>query len=171
MAVLEFLKYPNPFLKKRALPVETVDGDIKGLIANMVDTMYAAKGIGLAANQVGIDKRVVVLDVPDEENYQRGKNLIALINPEIVSSSGETTYEEGCLSIPGFTAEVRRFSQVKVKGLKGDGNPVEIEAEGLLAITLQHEIDHLNGILFIDRLSRIKRDIIKRKMKKVISGQ
>lgn len=166
MAVLEILKYPDPLLKKKALPVGTIDEGVEGLINNMVETMYAAKGIGLAANQVGVDKRIIVLDVPEENGS--GKNLIVLINPEIVVSEGKTTYEEGCLSLPGFTAEVKRFLKVRVRGLDRWGKDVEIDGEGLLAIALQHEIDHLEGILFIDRLSRLKRDIIKRKIAKTL---
>lgn len=186
MSVLEILKYPDPLLKKKALPVGIIDEGIEGLINSMVETMYAAKGIGLAANQVGVDKRVIVLDIPEEEgsggkrssivcgqshnriNQGSGKNLIVLINPEIVASEGKTTYEEGCLSLPGFTAEVKRFLKVRVRGLDRWGKDVEIEGEGLLAIALQHEIDHLEGILFIDRLSRLKRDIIKRKIAKTL---
>lgn len=166
MSVLEILKYPDPLLKKKALPVGTIDEGIEDLINNMVETMYAAKGIGLAANQVGVDKRVIVLDVPEEEGS--GRNLIVLINPEIVIAEGKTTYEEGCLSLPGFTAEVKRFLKVRVRGLDRWGKDVEIEGGGLLAIALQHEIDHLEGILFIDRLSRLKRDIIKRRIAKTL---
>jgi len=180
MSVLDILKYPDPLLKKRALPVGAIDEGIEDLINNMVETMYAARGIGLAANQVGVDKRVIVLDVPEEGGsgvnlparqaggQGSGKNLIVLINPQIVASEGKTTYEEGCLSLPGFTAEVKRFSKVRVRGVDRGGKDVEIEGEGLLAIALQHEIDHLEGILFIDRLSRLKRDIIKRKIAKTL---
>jgi peptide deformylase len=139
----------------------------------MVETMYYARGIGLASVQVGDTRRVVVLDVPDEDEKDRtkGKNLIALVNPEIVLVEGETTYEEGCLSLPGITADVDRAAKVKVQALDRDGNPFEIEAEGLLAIALQHEIDHLNGIIFIDRLSRLKRELVKRKYKKSLETE
>mgnify|MGYP001614474977 CR=1 FL=1 len=166
MFILDILKYPDPLLKTKAKPVTKVDDETKKLIGDMIETMYAARGIGLAATQVGMNKRVAVLDVPDCEDYQKGKNLLAIINPEIVSYEGEIKYEEGCLSIPGFTAEVKRFSSVVVTALDKDGNALEIDAEGLLAIALQHEIDHLNGMLFIDRLSKLKREMIKRKIKK-----
>lgn len=168
MALLEILKYPDPFLKTRASKVASVDSSVKKLISDMVETMYHAKGIGLAAVQVGVDKRVVVLDVPDDDDRERhkGKNLVTLVNPEITSSAGETKYEEGCLSVPGITADVIRASEVTVKALDGEGKPVEINATGLFAIALQHELDHLDGVLFIDRLSRLKREMIKRKLKK-----
>ena len=166
--ILEIIRYPDPFLKTHASRVEAVDESVRTLIDNMVETMYYARGIGLASVQVGDTRRVVVLDVPDEDEKDRtkGKNLIALVNPEIVLVEGETTYEEGCLSLPGITADVDRAAKVKVQALDRDGNPFEIEAEGLLAIALQHEIDHLNGIIFIDRLSRLKRELVKRKYKK-----
>lgn len=166
MSVLNILKYPDPFLKTKTKPVSKIDADIKRLISDMAETMYFAKGIGLAATQVGVDKRVMVLDIPKDEGYKRGENLIVLINTEITEYEREIKYEEGCLSIPGFTAEIKRFANIAVKGLNQDGNDVEMKAEGLLAIAIQHEIDHLDGLLFIDRLSKLKRDIIKRKIKK-----
>ena len=171
MSVLEIIKYPDPFLKTKAKPVLRIDEEIKRLISDMIDTMYFAKGIGLAATQVGLNKRIAVLDVPEGENYRKGKNLIAVINPEITAHEGEVKYEEGCLSVPGFTAEVKRFAKVTVRGLDRAGDYMEIKAEGLFAIALQHEIDHLNGLLFIDRLSKIKRDIIKRKIRKAIEDE
>ncbi len=173
MSLLTILKFPDPFLKTKAEPVEKVDAEIGKLISDMIDTMYGARGIGLAAVQVGVAKRVVVLDVPDddEEKRERGRNLMALINPEIISSEGEMVYEEGCLSVPGFTADVTRAEKVVVKALDREGRPVELEAEGLPAIAIQHEIDHLDGTLFIDRLSRIKREIIKRKIKKALEAE
>jgi len=168
MAIREVLAYPEPVLAEKAEPVEEVDSGIKELIADMIETMYGARGIGLAANQVGVAKRVIVLDVPDfdDEESARGDNLVALVNPEIKEAGGTTKYEEGCLSVPGVTADVVRSERVTVAGLDGEGNPVEINAEGLFAIALQHEIDHLDGVLFIDRLSRLKRDLIKRKLRK-----
>lgn len=177
MSILNILKYPDPFLQTKAKPVSKVDEEIKRLITDMTETMYFAKGIGLAATQVGVHKRVAVLDVPKDhtkhegEIFKRGENLIALINPAITAHEGETKYEEGCLSIPGFTADVKRFLKVAVKALNKDGTEMEIHADGLLAIALQHEIDHLDGILFIDRLSKLKRDIIKRKIKKAIESE
>ncbi len=172
MALLGILKYPDPFLKTMAKPVESVDAGVRALIGDMTETMYAARGIGLAATQVGVDKRVVVLDVPgDEERRERGKNLIALVNPEIIEASGSIKYEEGCLSVPGINADVERAARVRVRALNGEGAAIDIEAEGLFAIAIQHEIDHIDGILFIDRLSRLKRDIIKRKLKKALEAE
>lgn len=169
MALMEILKYPDPFLKEKATPVEKIDDEIRKLITGMVETMYRAKGIGLAAPQVGSGKRVIVLDVPDDsDRREQGKNLMALVNPEITGSEGKTKYEEGCLSLPGMTADVERYAKVTVRAMDAEGNISVIEAEGLLAIALQHEIDHLDGILFIDRLSRLKREIIKRKYKKAM---
>ncbi len=171
MAILNILKYPDPFLKTKAGHVSSVDASVKALIRDMSETMYIAKGIGLAATQVAVAKRVIVLDVPpdgDMENLEksRGKNLIALVNPEITASAGTQEYDEGCLSLPGITAYVKRAVEVTVKGLDREGKLVELDATGLLAVALQHEIDHLDGILFIDRLSSLKRGIIKRRLKK-----
>jgi len=173
MNILEILKYPDPFLKTTASEVETVDESIKTLIDDMIETMYHARGIGLAAVQVGVGKRVVVLDVPDEdvEERQKGKNLLALVNPRIVRAEGETKYEEGCLSVPGITADVVRASEVTVEALDRQGQPATIEATGLFAIALQHELDHLDGVLFIDRLSRLKKEIVKRKLKKAFEAE
>lgn len=181
MPLLNILKYPDPFLKTKAEQVNAVDDAVKALIKNMIETMYAERGIGLAATQVGSSKRVIVLDVPDpvnketestvegkERRPQRGKNLVALVNPVITSLSGETTYEEGCLSVPGVTADVDRAATIKVKALDREGKPFELCADGLFAIALQHEIDHLDGILFIDRLSRLKRSLIIRRYKKAM---
>lgn len=171
--ILEIIKYPDPFLKTHAARVESVDDSVRKLIDDMIETMYYARGIGLASVQVGDTRRVVVLDVPDEDEKERakGRNLMALVNPEIVSAEGETFYEEGCLSVPGVTADVERAARVKVKALDRDGKPFEIEAEGLLAIALQHELDHLNGVLFIDRLSRLKRELVKRRYKKSLETE
>jgi len=179
MAILDILKYPDPFLKTKTEPVEKIDDSIRALISDMTETMYRARGIGLAAVQVGVARRVALLDVPqedarDEEGNRRlvrGKNLIAVINPEIVWTEGTTKYEEGCLSVPGLTADVQRALRVRVKALDRDGNPFEINAEGLLAIALQHEIDHLDGLLFIDRLSRLKRELIKKKIMKALESE
>ncbi len=174
MALLGILKYPDPFLKTKAKKVDSIDAGIKALIRDMTETMYQARGVGLAATQVGVDKRVVVLDVPQEsdgERKERGKNLRALINPEIIGSSGSTKFEEGCLSIPGINADVVRASHLLVMALDKEGKAIEFEADGLLAIAVQHEIDHIDGILFIDRLSRLKRDLIKRKIKKALKAE
>lgn len=170
--ILNIIKYPDPFLKTKAAPVEAVDDSVRQLIDDMIETMYLARGIGLASVQVGDPRRVIVLDVPGEEDEERikGKNLISLVNPEIISAEGETVYEEGCLSLPGINADVERAAKLRVKALDRDGNPIEIEAGGLLAVALQHEIDHINGILFIDRLSRLKRELMKRKYMKALQA-
>ena len=165
MAILEILKYPDPRLCRIARPVENITDDIVQLINDMVETMYAAPGVGLAANQVGALHRIVVLDI-DHENPQ--KKVYKLINPSIVRSEGEILWEEGCLSVVDFTAEVRRAARVEVAALDDHGKETEIEAEGLLAVALQHEIDHLDGKLFIDRISRLKRDLYTRKRKKML---
>ena len=165
MAILEILKYPNPRLKKASRPVENINEDIIRLIHDMVETMYAVPGVGLAAPQVGVLQRVIVLDIdPDHP----GKSLIKLINPEIRRAEGEVTWEEGCLSVVDFTAEVRRAAQVEVVGLNEKERETKIEGEGLLAVALQHEIDHLDGKLFIDRISRLKRDLYTRRLKKTL---
>lgn len=171
--ILDIVKYPDPFLKTTATPVETVDDSVRKLIDDMIETMYHARGIGLASVQVGDARRVIVLDVPDEDENERvkGKNLMAFVNPEIIWSEGETIFEEGCLSVPGVNADVERAARLRLKAMDRDGNPVELEAEGLLAIALQHEIDHINGILFIDRLSRLKRELIKRKYMKALQSE
>lgn len=183
MAILGILKFPDPILKTKAAPVAVIDEGIKTLINDMVETMYAARGIGLASVQVGVAKRVIVLDVPDEpleegpseeespKARQKGKNLVALINPEILESEGSITYEEGCLSVPGITADVHRASRVRIKALDKEDKGLDFWAEGLYAIALQHEIDHIDGILFIDRLSRLKREMIKRRLKKALEEQ
>lgn len=165
MAILEILKYPDPRLSRIAQPVENISGAIVRLVSDMLETMYAAPGVGLAANQVGALHRIIVLDI-DHENPQ--KNVYKLINPTIVRSEGEILWEEGCLSVVDFTAEVRRAAQVKVVALDENEKEVSIEAEGLLAVALQHEIDHLDGKLFIDRISRLKRDLYTRKRKKML---
>ncbi len=157
--------YPAPVLRRIAEPVSDIDEETLELINRMADTMYAAPGIGLAANQVGVLKRVVVYDLSTREH---GRDLKVLINPEIVSAEGETSYEESCLSVIDYAAEVDRSANVKVRGVDRDGNPVDVEAEGLLAICLQHEIDHLNGILYIDHISSLKRALYKKKLKKLM---
>lgn len=164
MAILEILEYPSPELKKVSQPVDEIDKEIKNLISDMFETMYNAPGIGLAAPQVGILKRVIIVDI----EYKQGEgNPIALINPEIIKSSGETTFEEGCLSVPDFTADVERYEEITVAGLNENGEEVELQCDGLLAIALQHEIDHLNGILFVDRIGNVKKDIFRRKFRKL----
>jgi len=164
MAILEILTYPNKFLSQPTKPVTDIDEEIRNLIEDMAATMYEEPGIGLAAIQVGYDKSLLVYDVSprDEE-----RSLQVLINPRIVSNEGTTISEdEGCLSVPDFKADVKRAASILVEALDREGKPLRIEAEGLLAIVLQHEIDHLNGILFIDRISSLKRQMYKRRVKK-----
>jgi peptide deformylase len=157
------LTYGQPILRQAARPVRAIDGELHQLIDEMVGTMYAAPGVGLAANQVGSLERVFVAN--PSEDHEPGK-LLVLINPELVESEGEAIAEEGCLSIPDFREEVRRARRVLVRGLDRNERPVEIEARDLLARIVQHELDHLNGILFVDRLSPAKRDILLRKLRK-----
>ncbi len=165
MALLKILKYPEPVLKERAKPVENIDGRLAALLDSMAQTMYAAPGVGLAAPQIGESTRMIVLDT-DHENP--GKHLLKLINPEIVETRGSIVWEEGCLSVVDFTADVKRAKEVLVRAWTPDQKEIEIEADDLLAVALQHEIDHLEGRLFIDRISRIKRELYKRKLKKMI---
>jgi peptide deformylase len=163
MAVLEILKYPHPILKKRSETVSEIDGEVEKLIQDMKETMYTAGGVGLAACQVGIPRRVIVLDVSPIDPE---KSFFALINPEIVSEEGEIDHEEGCLSVPDCLEKIMRKEKVCVRGLSSQGMEIEIKGEGILAIALQHEIDHTNGILILDRVSRLKREIYRNKLKK-----
>jgi peptide deformylase len=165
MALLEILKYPDPRLSKVARPVSNVTDATVQLISDMLETMYAAPGVGLAATQVGVLQRIVVLDV-DHENPRT--NVYKLVNPVITDFEGQLVWEEGCLSVVDFTAEVRRAEHVQVVALDEHGKERTIEAEGLLAVALQHEIDHLDGKLFIDRISRLKRDLYTRRRKKML---
>ncbi|MEW6377444.1 MAG: peptide deformylase [Thermodesulfobacteriota bacterium] len=163
MAVMEVLKYPHPLLKKRSKEVEKIDGEVKRLIQDMTETMYQANGIGLAACQVGVPQRVIVLDVSPMDPQQ---GFIAMINPEIISEEGEIYYDEGCLSVPDCLEKVKRKEKVCVRGTSPEGKEIEVTGEGILAIALQHEIDHINGILILDRLSRLKREVYRNKLKK-----
>lgn len=165
---LKIHTYPDPVLKEKATRIEDIDEDLQRLIDGMAETMYAAPGIGLAANQVGSLKRVIVYDVTPRGE---GHHLSVLINPEIVLAEGDITFEEACLSVVDYSAEVRRSAQVKVRGLDRKGNPVDVEAEGLLAVCLQHEIDHLDGTLFIDHISSLKRALYKKRLKKKMQKQ
>ncbi|MGB9822904.1 peptide deformylase [Thermodesulfovibrio sp.] len=160
MATLDIKKYPDEVLKKKAELVNDLSGDLQKLIDDMIETMYNFNGVGLAAPQVGVLKRLIVIDTSARQENQ---SLIVLINPEIINSEGEILSEEGCLSLPGFITRLKRNERVFVKGLDRKGNPVEIEATGLLARALQHEIDHLDGILIIDRISPLKRELFRRK--------
>jgi peptide deformylase len=164
MALREILILPDKRLRTVSEPVKAIDGDIKKLVADMFETMYDAPGIGLAAIQVGVPKRVVTMDLSKKEEEQKPH---VFINPELLWASDEkSTREEGCLSIPEFYEDVERPSKVKVKYLDLDGKEHELDAEGLLATCLQHEIDHLNGVLFIDHISRLKRNLITKKFSK-----
>ena len=163
MAVLEILKYPHPLLKKRCLEVEKIDQEVKRLIRDMTETMYEANGVGLAACQVGVNKRVIVLDVSPMDPEQ---DLFALINPEIVAEEEEIDHEEGCLSVPDCQEIIKRKQKVRVRGISPEGKEIELEAQGILAIALQHEVDHLNGVLILDRMSRLKREIYRNKLRK-----
>jgi len=165
MAILEILKYPEPVLSKVASPVKGITGKTVQLISDLLETMYAAPGVGLAAPQVGVSERILVLDT-DHENP--GKQVYKLVNPVITRTEGEIIWEEGCLSVVDFTAEVRRAAQVEVVAIDEKEKEVKIAAEGLLAVALQHEIDHLDGKLFIDRISRLKRDLYTRRRKKML---
>jgi peptide deformylase len=161
MALLPILRYPDPRLHKKAVPVLRVDETVRKLIADMAETMYEAPGIGLAATQVDEHKRVVVIDVSEDKS-----KLLALVNPEILERSGEQVCEEGCLSVPGIYDKVTRSERVRVRALDAQGEPFELEAEGLLAVCIQHEIDHLDGKVFVEHLSQLKQSRIKAKLAK-----
>ena len=159
------LTYGHPILREATRPVANLHGDLDRLIDDMVETMVAAPGMGLAANQVGSLHRVFVANPSEDHDPSR---LLVVINPELVEADGELVTEEGCLSIPDFRDEVRRARRVLVRGLDRAGRPIEVEGEDLLARIFQHELDHLNGVLFVDRLSPAKRDILLRKLKKAL---
>ena len=166
MALLRILQYPDPLLKRPAAEVANIDGEVARLLEDMAETMYAAPGIGLAAPQVGDTRRLVVLDVR-EADEPPGKHLVKLVNPVIVERDGEITWEEGCLSVPDLTAPVTRARRILLRAWTLDECPLEIEAEELLAVALQHELDHLDGTLFVDRLSRLKRDLYRARQRKL----
>ena len=161
MAQLNVLHYPDPRLRKAALLVESVDADIRSLAADMLETMYAAPGIGLAATQVNVQKRVIVMDVSAHKDQPQ-----VFINPVILERSGEHEGEEGCLSVPGIYDAVRRAATIKLSAMNLEGEPFTLEAEGLLAVCIQHEVDHLDGKLFVDYLSQLKRERIRKKLEK-----
>ncbi len=163
MALLPILHYPDPRLYKTAAPVAQVDDRIRKLVRDMAETMYAAPGIGLAATQVDVHERVIVIDISEE-----GNDLLVLINPEIIESSDDRqVYEEGCLSVPDVYDEVERALTIRVRALDQQGEPFEFEADGLLAVCVQHEIDHLNGKVFVEYLSRLKQDRIRTRLRKL----
>lgn len=169
MAKLPIVLYPNPVLKRVADPIPEVTSEIRQLLSDMAETMYEAPGIGLAAPQIGQSLRAIVVDIGDDEETGEKGQLFKLINPEIVHAQGTIDYEEGCLSIPDVRETVRRKSEIIVRAKDENNTEVEIEADGLLAICLQHEIDHLNGILFIDRLSSIRRELVRKKLQKLLA--
>jgi len=163
MAKLEILEFPDPRLRTVAKPVEKVDDELRKLIDDMFETMYACPGIGLAATQVDVHQRLIVMDLSEDQTQPR-----VFINPEITPLTDEVApYEEGCLSVPGFYEKVQRPARVRIKALDRDGNTFEEEADELLATCIQHEIDHLDGKLYVDYVSRLKRDRIKKKLEKI----
>ncbi len=161
MALLDILRYPDPRLYKTAAPVLEVDESVRALVRNMAETMYAAPGVGLAATQVNVDQRVIVIDASETRN-----ELLVLINPELVGSEGVQYREEGCLSVPGIYEPVERAERVTVRALGLDGRSFTLVAENLLAVCIQHEMDHLEGKVFVDYLSRLKQQRIKTKLQK-----
>lgn len=161
MAILDILHFPDPRLRTKAEPVEVVDDELRRLVDDMFETMYAAPGIGLAATQVNVHKRVIVIDVSEEQNEP-----LVLINPEILEDQGSEEMQEGCLSVPDYYDTVERADWVRVRALNRDGEPFELETDGLLAVCIQHEIDHLNGKLFVDYLSELKRNRVRKRMEK-----
>ncbi|WP_298272957.1 peptide deformylase [Geobacter sp.] len=159
------LTYPDPVLKKKSTPVPVINDRIRELVRDMAETMYDAQGVGLAAPQIGVSQRVIVIDVSQKDEKPE---LIVCINPVIVHSEGESFEEEGCLSIPKYAANVHRHERVVVRGLNLDGTELTYHAEGLLAIAFQHEIDHLDGILFVDHLSPLKREMFRKKYRRAV---
>ena len=159
MAKLTILEFPDPRLRTRAIAVETVDDELNTLIDDLFETMYAAPGIGLAATQVDVHKRLLVVDVSSDNSEPN-----ALINPEIIELDGETMTEEGCLSVPGYYEEVKRAEHIRVRFLDRKGEEAELQAEGLLAVCIQHEVDHLDGKLFVDYISEAKRQRIRKRL-------
>jgi peptide deformylase len=162
---LKICTYPDPVLRSVSSSIENIDEKMKKLIDSMTETMYSAPGIGLAAIQVGVPIRLIVYDICSGEGE---RNPCVLINPEIVLAEGSVVFSEACLSVVDFSADVERYSKIKVKGIDRNGKPLDIEAEDLAAVCLQHEIDHLNGKLFIDHISNLKRSLYKRKLKKMM---
>jgi len=161
MAILEILVYPDERLRTVAKPVKKVDDSIRKLVKDMIETMHDAQGIGLAATQVNVHKQVIVMQIPEDQDEPR-----VLINPQIIEQDGETVYDEGCLSIPEYYAPVKRAETIKITALDEQGEIYELEADGLLAICIQHEMDHLKGIVFVDYLSRLKQDRVRKKLSK-----
>ena len=161
MALLDILEFPDPRLRTKAKPVTNVDEKTRKLTDDMLETMYAAPGIGLAATQVNVHQRIVVIDVSEDKNEP-----LVLINPEFEVIEGEQQYDEGCLSVPGFYETVTRAEKIRVRALNREGKPFELVADGLLSVCIQHELDHLDGKLFVDHISKLKRDRIRKKLEK-----
>lgn len=166
MALLNILHFPDERLRTIAQPVDEVDDTIRKLVDDMFETMYAAPGIGLAATQVDVHLRIITIDITEEKN-----SPLCLINPEIIERDGVQTYDEGCLSVPGFYETVERSNHIKVRALDKDGKPFEMDTDGLLAVCIQHEMDHLQGKLFVDYLSEMKRTRIRKKLVKQLKQQ
>lgn len=171
MAIRAIRTYPDPVLRVKTGRVEKIDNSLDQLIQDMIETMHAAPGVGLAANQIGVSLQLAVIDLSSREDDEQRHPLMVIINPEILSLEGAVVEEEGCLSIPDYAEKVKRASKIRVRAQDLTGKSFEIAAEGLLAKALQHEIDHLNGVLFIDRLSPLKKNIFKRRFKKLVVEQ
>jgi len=169
MALREICTYPDPVLRNKTSRVERIDSALDRLIEDMVETMHAAPGVGLAANQVGVPLQLAVIDLSSRENEEQRHPLLVIINPELIVMEGSVLEEEGCLSIPDYAEKVRRAARVKVRAQDRTGKQFELEAEGLMAKALQHEIDHLNGLLFVDRLSSLKKHLFKRRFRKALT--
>lgn len=166
MAIRPILTYPDPRLREVAQPVERVDDAIRALVEDMAETMYAAPGVGLAANQIGVPLRIFVIDIAQEDEPSE---LRVFINPELLERDGTQLYREGCLSFPGVAEEVKRAATVKVRALNAQGEPFELEAEGLLAVAIQHENDHLDGVLMVDKFNALKRRMIGRRVSQAVA--
>ena len=169
MALREIRTYPDPVLRNKTSRVERIDSTLDRLIEDMVETMHAAPGVGLAANQVGVPLQLAVIDLSSREDEEQRHPLLVIINPELLVMEGSVLEEEGCLSIPDYAEKVRRAARVKVRAQDRTGKQFELEAEGLMAKALQHEIDHLNGLLFVDRLSSLKKHLFKRRFRKTLT--
>ncbi len=169
MALHEIRIYPDPVLRNKTSRVERIDSALDRLIEDMVETMRAVSGVGLAANQVGVPLQLAVIDLSLREDKDQRHPLLVIINPELLSLEGSVVEEEGCLSVPDYAEKVRRAARVKVRALDRTGTLFELEAEGLMAKALQHEIDHLNGLLFVDKLSPLKKSLFRRRYKKILA--
>jgi peptide deformylase len=169
MAIREIRTYPDPVLLNKTSRVERIDSTLNRLIEDMVETMHAAPGVGLAANQVGVPLQLAVIDLSSRENEEQRHPLLVIINPEVLFMEGSVIEEEGCLSIPDYAENVKRAARVKIRAQDRTGKQFELEAEGLMAKALQHEIDHLNGLLFVDKLSPLKKSLFKRRFRKLLT--